>query len=406
MYDRSPNPLIRMRRIDLSKLPRAVWLLVCLLPSPAAAQDLGRPVWTWSADGNAFYGYNYQQRLFTDSSAWESQNWVMGSGERPLGNGRLLVQTMISLEPFTLHSDGSPQLFQTGETYQQIPLVNKQHPHDLVMALGATYRRTGERATLIFGADLVGSPTLGPMPFMHRESARDNPQVPITHHFMDSTHITTGVLRAGVEIGRFTFEGSGFRGSEPDENRTNIERPGIDSWAARIGWRRGAWSAQFSGGRIKAPEWFEPYDHTALTASIGFNGSIGGRALAATLAWGETREAVVVNGVSDGFLLEWDLGAWPKTALYGRAEIAEKQLFGLGFHPRGFLHPHIYSHIDALTLGAVRDIVAVRWMRLGVGADATLYHMSPDLLPYYEGSHSYHLFLRWRPNAASHHHVH
>ena len=88
--------------------------------------------------------------------------------------------------------------------------------------------------------------------------------------------------------------------------------------------------------------------------------------------------------MSDGFLLEWDLQATPKLALYGRAEIADKQLFGLGFHPAGFQHPHVYSHIDVLTLGAVRDVVIARWARLGLGGDVTLYHMSPDMLPYYE----------------------
>ena len=77
---------------------------------------------------------------------------------------------------------------------------------------------------------------------------------------MDSTHITPGVLRAGVETGAMTFEASAFRGEEPDQddNRYNIERPKIDSWAARVGWHRGPWQAQFSGGRLHEPEWFEP----------------------------------------------------------------------------------------------------------------------------------------------------
>ena len=99
---------------------------------------------------------------------------------------------------------------------------------------------------------------------MHRESARDNPQVPLTHHDMDSTHITEGVLRAGVETGPMTFEASVFRGEEPDQddNRYNIETPALDSWAARVSWHRGPWQAQFSGGHLHKPEWFEPYETT------------------------------------------------------------------------------------------------------------------------------------------------
>src|SRR5215831_18808877 len=131
--------------------------------------------WTWTTDANVFAGYNYQERHFADFSAWESQNWFMGSGAHGIGRGRLTVASMLSLEPFTMHAHGSPQLFQTGESYQRMPLLNYQHPHDLVMELGATYERPIERIRTYLGADLVGSPTLGPIPFMHRESARSNP---------------------------------------------------------------------------------------------------------------------------------------------------------------------------------------------------------------------------------------
>jgi hypothetical protein len=62
--------------------------------------------------------------------------------------------------------------------------------------------------------------------------------------------------------------------------------------------------------------------------------------------------------------------------------------------------------MDTLTVGAVRDVWAAARSRIGIGADVTLYHMSPDLLPYFDGSHSFHVFARWRPRAASHHHVH
>jgi hypothetical protein len=412
-----------MTDIGFKRVTRdALLLVLCLFPGAAAAQDAGTvpalSAWQWSGDGNAFFGYNYQQRHFADFSAWESQNWFMGTGERPVGRGRLLVHTMVSFEPFTIGklvygagdritAGGSPQLFQTGESYQQQPLVNYQHPHDLVMGLGATYRRPLARATIVVGADLVGSPTLGPTPFMHRESARDNPQVPITHHFMDSTHISTGVVRGGVERGGFTIEASAFRGAEPDEDRTNIERPRLDSWATRLSYQRGPWSAQFSGGLLHQPEWYEPYDHTRLTASIGFSGQVGSRPTTATLAWGQNRAKVVQNGVSDGFLLEAETLAASRLTVYGRAEIAVKQLFGLGLHPKGFEHPHVYSHIDAFTVGGVRDLLVAGHSRIGIGADVTAYHMSPDLLEFYEGSHAFHVFLRWRPAAAAaHHHVH
>src|SRR5204863_8450261 len=104
------------------------------------------------------FGYSYQQRLYADFTAWESQNWFMVTGERDLGAGKLSLASMATLEPFTLHALGSPQLFQTGESYQRNPLVNDQHPHDLVMGLGATYRVDRGSFAYAFGADLVGSP--------------------------------------------------------------------------------------------------------------------------------------------------------------------------------------------------------------------------------------------------------
>jgi len=83
-----------------------------------------------------------------------------------------------------------------------------------------------------------------------------------------------------------------------------------------------------------------------------------------------------------------------------------KQIFGLGFHPKGFTHPHYYSHVNALTFGAVRDLPIAGMGRFGVGGDVTWYPMMRDVLDLYEGSHSFHVFLRWRPTAAPTGHVH
>jgi hypothetical protein len=359
--------------------------------------------WSWTTDANAFFGYNYQQRKYADFSAWESQNWFMLGGNRAVGAGRLTVTGMLSLERFTMKALGSPQLFQTGESYQRIPNVNYQHPHDLLMALGATYRVGGPRVRYAFGADLIGSPTLGPTPFMHRESGRNNPQVPIGHHSLDSTHISTGVIRFGVETGPMSFEASAFRGAEPDENRLNVERPALDSWAIRVGWQRGPWQAQMSGGRLHEPEWFEPYDVTRLTASIGFRGAIASRELAATVAWGQNHQFNGYDNTDDTYLLEWDFRATSATSVYGRAEKSAKQIFGLGFHPQGFTHPHFYSHVSALTLGAVRDLPTAGMGRVGVGGDVTWYPVMSDVLDLYDGSHSFHVFLRWRPARAAVH---
>jgi hypothetical protein len=386
--------------------------------------------WSWSTDANVIFGYNYQQRLFADFWAWESQNWFMASAERRVGMGRLTLSGMFSLEPWTIGRlvygggifesqrvyaftatgervpvGGSPQVFQTGESYLGSPLINYQHPHDLFMGLGATYRFDAGPAKYTLGADLVGSAALGPTPFMHRESARDNPSVPLTHHYMDSTHITAGVLRAGIALGPVMLETSAFRGEEPDENRLDIDRPRLDSWSVRGSWRRGPWSAQVSGGRLHQPEWFEPVDVIRLTASVAFDGAVASRPLAVTAGWGQNRDVGLF--ALDGYLAEWDLRLSPANTVYGRGESMLKEIFGLGVHPAGLLnHPRNFSQINALTVGYVRDIPTISWSRLGVGADITVYRTSQDLVEYYGSPKSYHVFLRWRPSKTAPAHIH
>ena len=376
--------------------------MVC---SSAAAQDQHADhahapsphTWAVDIDATVFFGHNMQIRHFLDYAVWESQNWVMLTARRQVGAGRLTVTAMGSFEPFTIDGQGSPQLFQTGESYKGIPLVNFQHPHDLLTGLGVTYRVTLGRLTYTAGADLVGAPTLGPVPFMHRTSASSNPQVPLTHHFMDSTHSTTGVVRAGIQAGPIAIEGSAFRGAEPDEDRLDIERPRLDSWAARARWQHGPWEAQFSAGRLRQPEWYEPYDHTRLTASIGFDGRIGSRPLAASLAWGQNRHFSVNKSSSDAFLLEWDFQAAGPSTFYGRAEAVSKVLFGQGPHTRNDVHPHWFVQLGAATFGYLHRIRSGTGGTLAAGADVTVYTMPADLLSFYESSRSFHFFLRWRP---------
>jgi hypothetical protein len=369
---------------------------------PAAAGE----GWTWTTDGTVFVGFNDQERKFTDFRVVESQNWFMLDAAHPLGAGHLTFGGMLSLEPFTMEKLGSPQVFQTGESYQGAPLIDRQHPHDLLMGLGATFQVARGPFAYTFSADLVGSPALGPIPFMHRDSGRDNPQAPLSHHYMDSTHITPGVLTAGVESHGFGLEASWFRGEEPDDNRLDIDRPMLDSWSVRGSWRRGPWEAQFSGGHLHQPEWFELSDLPRLTASISYSGALGSHPLAATAAWGENRE---VHGILDGYLLEWDLGAGERGTFYGRAESVAKDLLDLGGpDPPGFIEFHRISHVAAFTAGYIYDVRRGLWGRLGLGADATAYHVPDNMLPYYGSSPlSFHLFVRWRPlfaHSASHMH--
>jgi hypothetical protein len=116
---------------------------------------------------------------------------LMFMGQKDIGSGTLGFRTMFSLDPL-MGKSGYPLLLQTGETANGVtPLIDRQHPHDFFMELAPTYSYDFSNHNSIFiYAGLPGEPALGPPAFMHRFSAMDNPEAPLTHHWLDSTHIT------------------------------------------------------------------------------------------------------------------------------------------------------------------------------------------------------------------------
>jgi hypothetical protein len=362
--------------------------------TPAAASD----AWQWHAEGNVFFGFNYQYRKFRDFDTWESQNWMMANAERAVGKGRVQLITMASLEAWTLKRLGSPQVFQTGETYQRAALIDYQHPHDLIMGLGGQYRVPIGRVTTMIGLDLAGPATIGPAPFMHRPSARDNPQTPLAHHHLDSTHITPGVVRGGVEAGPWRLEGSWFRGLEPDEDRFDIDLGPLDSYAVRLGWNRGPWSTQASAAWLTKPERVTPYDAKRLTASVSYFRGSSARSVAWMAAVGQNRE---IHGNVEAYLFEASIRPTARDGFYTRLESVAKDILDVGFHPVNTFHVHRQSQVGALTGGYIRDILRLRVGVFGVGADVTGYSVPKNLLDSYGSPASFHLFVRYRGATSS-----
>jgi hypothetical protein len=121
---------------------------------------------------------------------------VMASAQRSFSaDDTLNLRVMLSPDPF-MGKRGYPLLLAGGETADGVtPLVDRQHPHELVMELSASCaRRIGADASWFVYAGLPGEPAFGPPAFMHRQSAMDFPIAPITHHWLDSTHVTFGVV--------------------------------------------------------------------------------------------------------------------------------------------------------------------------------------------------------------------
>ena len=239
--------------------------------------------WMIMVHGNATLHYTDHSGLRGDDKTYAT-SMAMIEGRRDTAWGSVQLRTMMSLEPL-MNARGYPNLFATGETADGLPLVDRQHPDDLFMELaGRTDIDLGKGASLFLYGGPVAEPALGPSAFMHRASAKYNPEPPITHHWFDSTHITYGVVTVGLATRHWQLEGSAFRGAEPDEKRWGIESPKLDSWSVRATWAPSAsWAVQASYGEIHQPESTHPgEDEHRLTSSVHFNN---GRRLAAMVGF-------------------------------------------------------------------------------------------------------------------------
>lgn len=299
-----------------------------------------------------------------------SSNMGMAMVQRRLGPGRLGIRTMLSLEPGTIGKDGYPLLLQTGETGDgRVPLIDRQHPHDLFMELAGSYSlSSGDRSIFLYGG-LPGEPALGPPAFMHRYAGMSIPVAAITHHWLDSSHITFGVLTAGAVVDRIKVEASAFHGREPDQDRWNIESPKLDSHSFRLSVNPTEhWALQVSHGRLHSPEQLEPeVDQDRTTASAMYDGAIGesGR-WEGTFAWGRNRGRP--GRVLDAFAVEAAAAIGERHTLFARAERVEKDEL--------FVEPDDrvgeVFHVGEVTGGYRYDFWRREHLALGIGAAATL----------------------------------
>jgi hypothetical protein len=333
---------------------------------------------------------------------FESENWLMTMASRRVGRGTLDLRGMFSAEPFTLSPGGSPELFQTGETYRGQPLRNAQHPHDLFMTLSASYTvPIGERGSWYAYLGFPGEPALGPVAFMHRASAAENPTAPLAHHLQDSTHISYGVFTTGFSYRWFKVEGSVFNGREPDENRYDIEFNPWNSRSFRVQFAPNRnWAAQVSYGLLKNPEALEPGDVRRATASLSYNKQLKRGNWASTFIWGRSRENHHNQpSTLNGYTAESTLQFLDRNYFYTRLELVDKS----GLLDRseraqlGIIDSHPLFRIGAYTFGAARDIWETNDFTVALGGDVTFYS-KPSVLDavYGDNPTSYHFFVRFR----------
>jgi hypothetical protein len=320
---------------------------------------------------------------------------LMLMAQKPVGNDSTLgLRGMFSLDPL-MGKSGYPQLFQTGETADgRTPLIDRQHPHDLVMELATTYstRLSGDSSVFAY-VGLPGEPALGPAAFMHRFSGADNPEAPITHHWLDSTHITYGVATLGYVYRNWKLEGSAFRGREPDQYRYNIDTGKLDSHSVRLTYNPTAnWSTQISYGHIKSPEQLEPdVDVSRTTASVTANLPYGANNWQTTLAWG--RNTPSSGRASNAYLLESALSVGKSHTFFGRAEHVDKNEL---FLPGNAMADQYFA-VGKLSVGYIYDIPSNTHYRFGVGGLVSAYSVPNELWSTYGSSpRSYMLFVRMK----------
>jgi hypothetical protein len=273
---------------------------------------------------------------------------------------------------------GYPLLLASGETANgHERLIDRQHPHDFLMELSASVSQDiGRKSSVFIYAGLPGEPAFGPPSFMHRESIEDSPEAPITHHWLDSTHITFGVVTAGLVLDQFKIEASRFNGREPDQHRWDIETGPLDSTAARISWNPTRTLAlQASWAHLVHPEQLElGVNQTRWSASALWADDIApGWHAAATLAWGRKSSE---GHNDDAYVAEGSLrhAGW---TIFGRGErVRNRELLG----PGGPAY-----RVGKISLGAVRDFQIADHLALGAGGLFAVNFVPDAIAPLYGG---------------------
>jgi hypothetical protein len=329
--------------------------------------------WSFMVHGNVDLIHSWQEQPRGDSKTFFA-GMLMGVARRPIGNGTFQLRGMISPDPL-MGKKGYPLLLASGETADgETHLVDRQHPHDLFMELSASASQSiGENASVFVYGGLPGEPAFGPPAFMHRQSISVSPEAPITHHWLDSTHITFGVLTAGLVVGNAKAEVSRSNGREPDQHRYNIETGPLDSTSIRLSWNpTPSLSVQGSWAHLEEPEQLEPgVNQRRWSASGTWTPKLSGdRWASVSLAWGRK---VVEGHNDDAFALEgsYGVGGW---TVFGRAEQTEnRELVDLDHDDVVALlaeedHSSVAFKVGKVSLGALYELPVAKHLKLGIGA--------------------------------------
>jgi hypothetical protein len=236
-----------------------------------------------------------------------------------------------------------------------------------------------------------------------------NPLAPMSHHWLDSTHIAFGVLTGGLFHRQWKAEASLFNGREPDETRYDFDFGALDSYAGRVWWLpTDRWAVQLSAAHLEEAEVEHAggprHDVDRLTGSITYHRpGAAERFWASTIAWGQNREE---GAVTNAIVAESSLALDARHTIFGRGEINEKAAHDLVLPDHQDESVYTVGKIQA---GYVRHLRQIGLLVPGLGASLSFSIVPNRLEALYggRGSAGFALFFSLRParmTNGEHHH--
>jgi len=312
--------------------------------------------WHSFFDGAAFGTYVTETGPTKPETRAFSTNWFIVGTERPIGGGAIFGRARLTFEPFTIPTQGYPQLLQSISPSSGGPLTDHMRAHDLVeeAAVGFEWR-----PVQIYLAP-VGEPPLGAEPFAQRSSSLDFAEAPFAYDVQESFHVATRVAAAALTSHFADVEYGVFHASNTTGRHTTIDDGNIDSWSARLTIAPDSkLSAQVSTGRLTDAK------RKVDSASITYRGPV----LATSAIWTkrDDRKAYGFEATIRYF----------RSNVMGRVETIDRR-----------------THT---TVGYIFDVFRARTQRAGIGIDID-YHSNTRAIEriYGHKPQTIYTFVRWR----------
>jgi len=312
-------------------------------------------------------------------------SWMLMYNHDLTPGNQLRVNIMASPEQLTVGDKGTPQLLQTEN-------IDNMHAHDTIMALefrDVISIGSGGDQQLTFLFAPRGAAAIGPVPFMHRQSAEGNPDAPLGHGLQDGFHDASTVLGIEYHFARTTIEATAFSGAAVS---WPLPLHSPDSFAFRLIQDIGEHvKVGASYGDVLSPDDAGVERHSHFTSAwLATSHQIGSGTLRTSLVWAKGRDD---QSASQTSLLGEGVYQQGPNAFFGRAEILQitpEQLdvvtTGASSDPRW---------VKALTVGYERTLIQQHGFSLRVGGSYTRDFIPSTFKPEYGSDPGgFKLFLR------------